>query len=273
MTSFHRTLSACLLTLAALLSAPAAAYDLKAQNERWESVRKSLFADRAISEDASGVLDLEAPVRAFDAALVPIAIRSRLPQGSARQVRKVWLVIDGNPSPVGATFSFTPDSGRADIETRVRIEEYTHVRAIAELSDGQLVMAKRYVKASGGCSAPAGKDLAEALASIGKMKLKLEGEPVAGKPILAQLLVSHPNVSGLAIDQLTRLAPAPHFVRSVEVSYGGKPVLSADVDFTISENPSFRFYFVPRAEGELKVQVVDSKDQKFESALAVRSQL
>lgn len=256
-----------------LIAAPAAAYDLKAQNERWESVRKSLFGDRAISENTQGVLELEAPVRAYDAALVPVAIRAQQPQSAARHIRKVWLVIDGNPSPVGATFSFTADSGRADIETRVRIEEYTHVRAIAELSDGQLVMAKRYVKASGGCSAPAGKDLAEALASIGKMKLKVEGEPVAGKPVLAQLLVSHPNISGLAIDQLTRLAPAPYFVRSVDVSYGGKPVLSADVDFTISENPSFRFYFVPRGEGELRVQVVDSKDQKFESAVAVRSQL
>lgn len=270
MKSFLRILLPCLV-LMGLHAGPAWSADDGADNERWQSVRQSLFADRTISEDARGIIELDAPVRAADAAVVPIAIRTQLIQSPARYIKKLWLVIDRNPSPVGAIFSFTPASGRADLETRVRIEEYTHVRAIAELSDGQLVMDKRYVKASGGCSAPAGKDLAEAMASMGKMKLRVEGDPVAGQPALAQLMVSHPNVSGLAIDQLTRLAPTPRYVRSINVTYAGKPVMSADVDFTISENPSLRFYFMPSGDGELKAQVVDSDERKFESAIAVRA--
>jgi sulfur-oxidizing protein SoxY len=262
-------LGASALTVPAAQAARAA--DSAADAERWQSIRQGLFADRKISEDAAGIIDLETPVRAADAAVVPIAIRTQLAQTPERYIRKVWLVIDKNPSPVGASFSFTPDSGRAEIETRVRIEEYTNVRAIAELNDGSLVMRTRYVKASGGCSAPAGKDLAEALASLGKMKLRVEGEVVAGKPALAQLMVSHPNVSGLAIDQLTRLAPTPHFVRSIDVSYAGKPVMRADVDFTISENPVVRFWFMPNGSGELRARVVDSNDLKFESALAVQA--
>jgi len=249
----------------------ARAADDTADNERWLAIRKSVFADRPISED-KGIVELDAPVRAADGAVVPIAIRTTLAQTPERHIRKLWLVIDRNPSPVGAIFSLTPASGRADIETRVRVEEYTFIRAVAELSDGTLVMNKRYVKASGGCSAPAGKDMAEALATLGKMKMRVEGEPVAGKPLLAQLMISHPNVSGLAIDQLTRLAPAPHYVQSVAVSYGGKPVMSADVDFTISENPSLRFWFVPgKAEAELRAEVVDNQERKFQSALVVRS--
>lgn len=258
--------------LAGALPRPAKAADDAADNERWLAIRKSVFADRPISEDSKGLIELDAPVRAADGAVVPIAMRTTLVQTPERHIRKLWLVIDRNPSPVGAIFSLTPASGRADIETRVRVEEYTFIRAVAELNDGKLVMNKRYVKASGGCSAPAGKDMAEALATLGKMKMRVEGEPVAGKPMLAQLMISHPNVSGLAIDQLTRLAPVPHYVRSVEVSYGGKPVMSADVDFTISENPSLRFWFVPgKAEGELRAEVVDNQERKFQSALAVRS--
>jgi hypothetical protein len=69
-------------------------------------------------------------------------------------VRKLHLVIDNNPSPMGAVFSYTPDSGRAEIETRVRVEEYTTVRAVAEFNDGRLVMVSRFLKASGGCSHP-----------------------------------------------------------------------------------------------------------------------
>lgn len=276
-TRLARVWMPCLAALGAAGALPglALAADDGADNERWQAIRKNLFADRPISEETQGILELDTPVRAADASVVPIAIRAQLAQTPSRYIKKLWLVIDRNPSPVGAIFTFTPESGRADLETRVRVEEYTHVRAIAELSDGKLVMQKRYVKASGGCSAPAGKDLAEAMASVGKMKLRIEGEPSAGKPLLAQLMISHPNVSGLAIDQVTRLAPVPYYVRTVNVSYGGKPVMSADVDFTLSENPSLRFYFTPHATGnaELRAQVVDSNDRQFESAVAVRSTL
>lgn len=241
-----------------------------ADNERWRAVRDSLFAGRTISEDTAGVIELDTPVRAADAAVVPIAIRTQLAQTPSRYIKKVWLVIDRNPSPVGAVFTFTPDSGRADIETRVRVEEYTHVRAVAETSDGKLYMKTNYIKASGGCSAPAGKDLAAAMASVGRMKLRIDGDTAPGQPALAQLMISHPNTSGLAIDQLTRLAPPAYFVRSITVSYAGKTVLTADVDFTISENPSLRFYFMPNGAGELKAQVVDTNDLTFESSIAVR---
>ena len=63
-----------------------------------------------------------------------------LRRARARYIDRLWLVIDNNPSPISAIFTFTPQSGRADIETRVRIDEYTHVRAIAETNDGQLYM-------------------------------------------------------------------------------------------------------------------------------------
>jgi sulfur-oxidizing protein SoxY len=46
--------------------------------------------------------------------------------------------------------------------------------------------------------------------------------------------------------------------------------MSADVDFTISENPNFRFYFVPRSDGELKAEVVDSSNATFQTSVAIR---
>ena len=240
----------------------------------WGKVKNLLVGDRTVIDDTTGaVVELEAPVRAEDAAVVPLAVRTKELPGGVR-VTRLHLVIDENPSPIGGTFTFAPMAGRADIETRVRIEAYSWVRALAETSDGKIYMARRYVKASGGCSAPAGKDMEEALARLGKMKIKLEEDAVAaGRPNAAQLMISHPNSSGLAMDQVTRLYVPPHFVRRVEVSYGGEPVMSADVDFSISENPNFRFWFVPKGEGELKAVIVDSKDLKFESAVAIRPAL
>lgn len=270
MPTLTRTLLTALLT--AGLSAPALAADDGADNERWQSIRNSLFADRPIARNATDIVELEAPIRAADAAVVPMAIRTKLPQTPERYVKKLWLVIDKNPSPVGVAFTLTPESGLADIETRVRIEEYTHARAIAELNDGSLHMHTRFVKASGGCSAPAGKDAEAALANLGRTKLRVEGPVQPGTPALAQLMVSHPQTSGLAIDQLTRLAPVPYFVRSIAISYGGKPVLTADVDFTISENPSLRFHFMPTAAGgQLEAEIVDTQDRRFTAAIDVNA--
>ncbi len=236
----------------------------------WKKVRASLFESREIKPATDEVISLETPVRADDAAIVPIAIRTRLSQTDALRIDKVYLIIDNNPSPISAIFQFTPLSGRADIETRVRIDEYTHVRAIAETSDGQLHMVTRFVKASGGCSAPPGKDAQAALATLGRMKFRVEESSGANEPVLAQLMISHPNNSGLAMDQVSRLFTPSHFVRQVRITYGDKLVMSADVDFSISENPNFRFYFLPRGDGELKAEVVDSNDLRFQTALKYR---
>ena len=234
----------------------------------WDKVRPSLFDNRPIEVvGAARVIELEAPVRAEDAAVVPISIHTNIEQTAAKYIDAVYLLIDNNPSPVAGIFHFTPRSGRADIETRVRINDYGFVRVIAEMNDGSLYMASQWVKASGGCSAPASKDPAEALATLGKMKFLHARELVDGQPNLVQLMISHPNNSGLAMDQSTRQYAPSHYVRNIEVSYGGKRVMSADLDISISENPNFRFYVVPEANGGvLKAEVEDSHDQRFEAA-------
>jgi sulfur-oxidizing protein SoxY len=256
------------LALAGVISVPARSQE--SETENWRKVREAHFPGRAFEPAAEQVITLEAPNRAEDAAVVPLLIHAVQAQQPERWIRKIYLVIDKNPSPLGAVFTLTPDSGRADIETRVRIEDYSWVRAIAETQDGKLYMTAKYVKASGGCSAPAGKDLEAAMARLGRMKFRTDGNVQLGEPNLAELMISHPNVSGLAMDQVSRLYPSPRFVRTVQVSYAGRTVMSADVDFTISENPNFRFYFVPRGEGDLRAEVVDSSDATFQTSVAIR---
>ena len=270
---YSTRLPGLLLLAASLLSPTGAAAEALPQASEvsvWSKVRSGLFGSRVIDENAEAIIQLDAPSRAEDAATVPIAIRSQLPQTPSRYIRKLYLLVDNNPSPVAAVFELQPESGRAEIETRIRVEQYTEVRAIAELNDGTLYMAHRYVKASGGCSAPAGKDPQEALRNVGRMRLRVDGPIEAGRPTVAQLAISHPNVSGLVLDQLTRLYQPAYYVRTIEVRYAGRPVLTADIDFSISENPNFRFYFVPDGDGELQADVVDTRDLHFGSQLAIK---
>jgi sulfur-oxidizing protein SoxY len=258
----HLLISAALTVATAAGAATLQPTDDPQSSAVWQKVQASLFEGRPVQPAPAGLLTLEVPTRATDAALVPVAIRARMPSGSAAYVARLFLVIDANPSPISAIFQLSPRNGRADIETRVRIDDYSFVRAIAETSDGQLYGVVRFVKASGGCSAPAGTD-ARTAAALGQMRFRVDGILDGAEPVRVQLAIDHPNHSGLAMDQATRQFTPPHYVRKVEVTYQGEPVFVADVDFSISENPNFRFYVAPRGGGELRATVIDSHDRRF----------
>jgi len=248
------------------LNATAADDSANPDTEIWRQVRADLFGDRPITDDAgAGHVVLEMPARAADAAVVPLAIRVRQSPDEAATT-KLYVVIDRNPSPIAGIFEFGKRSGSLDMETRVRIEEYTWVRLIAEREDGSLLSTQRFVKAAGGCSAPAGKSLAERLAGIGQIKWRIDPAADPAAPSWVQLMMRHPNNSGLAMDQVTHLYDPPYYVRNVQVTCGEGLVFSADVDFSISENPVFRFTLPPGKECKPRARVVDSGDRTFESS-------
>jgi sulfur-oxidizing protein SoxY len=249
-----------------------AATDQAADAALWTRIQHNLFGDRDVQAAPEHIIALDAPKRAQDAALVPLAIHTGMAQKPGHYIKTIWLIIDRNPSPVAGIFHFTPDSGRADVDTRVRVDAYTNIHAIAELSDGSLYVAKRYVKASGGCSAPAGAERAVALRNLGKMKFRLlEPRATFNQPNQVLLMVSHPNDSGLAVNQLTHYAIPPYYVHKIAVTYSGKPILTAEINFSISENPNFRFYFTPHANGALKAEVFDTKGKQFNDELVITS--
>jgi sulfur-oxidizing protein SoxY len=235
---------------------------LAAENETiWQNVLKDqYFAGKTITE-SDQVIEIEAPYRAEDPALVPLKIRSKLPQSEARYIKKILVLVDKNPFPFVGEFELTPESGKADLAMRVRVNTYSFVRAIAEMNDGQLFMTKKFVKASGGCSAPIGADLDAAMKRLGKMKIKLAGDLKAGEPSEAQLFISHPNITGMQMDQVTRFIRKSHFVKQVRVSFDDKPVLTAKTDIAISADPNFRFYFIPEKAGLLKAEFSDTSCQ------------
>jgi sulfur-oxidizing protein SoxY len=268
------------MTVACLAAAALAPYAAQAAHPeddpdkvaRWLDFKEGTFKGRTIDPHGDAVIKLDAPARAADAAVVPIAINAQFPQTPAHYIKTIYLFIDENPEPYAGSFEFTPESGLASIETRVRVEDYTFMRVVAETNDGKLYSAIRFVKASGGCSAPADKDEDAAERAAGQVRIQAQGQAVTGKPELVQLMVRHPNRTGMAMNQVTRNYASAYFVRKVAVTYAGKPVMTANVNFSISENPNFRFYFVPGASGELKAHIEDTKNKQWDGAVAVDAQ-
>jgi sulfur-oxidizing protein SoxY len=231
----------------------------------WERLREHLFPRHAISADGS-VVQLVVPLRAAYGASVPVRIVSKLPQKDDLYVKRLVLLVDKNPSPVAAVLDLTPEVGQADFETRLRVDEYSHVRVVSELSNGTLHMDSRYVKTSGGCSAPPNRD---ALNLIGRTMLKVAGPVRMDAPTTADVTVIHPNDTGFELNQVTVMYIPPHFVRSIKVTYAERRIFDADLDFSVSENPTWRFNFVPHGPGELRAEVTDSKEAHFVGTLAV----
>jgi len=242
----------------------AAPADDPARIARWNALREALFGRRQVME-GTAVIQLDAPARALDAALVPLT----LAVAGGRSVKGIYLVIDNNPSPLAGHLTFGPRADPSTVKLRVRVNEYTLIHAVAETNDGKLYGVAKFVKAAGGCSAPAGTDESEALRDIGRIKVRLLGTYTAGQPMQAQVMVRHPNFNGMQMNQITRMYTPARFIKTTEVTYEGANVLRLDSDISMSSDPVVTFGFVPRGPGQLKVVVQDSEDKTFAGSFDV----
>jgi sulfur-oxidizing protein SoxY len=239
----------------------------------WPGLVQDIFDNRAM-EDGAGVIAIEMPYRAEDAAIVPVTLRTALPAGDTRRVVAITLVIDQNPAPMAARFELGQDSSVSQISTRVRVNNYTDVHAVAELSDGKLYVAKTYVKASGGCSAPAAKNADEARGKLGQMRFRQftkSNEGPASGAREAQIMVGHPNNSGLQMDQVTQLYVPAFFVNELQVLQDDKLILKMVGGISISEDPNIRFTYVPNGAKLVHVEAKDTEGHLFQSQWKLES--
>ena len=224
----------------------------------WQRLRQSLFGERPIQTATPQLLTFKVPARALESAFVPVQVIAGPASGS---VRTLYLIADANPSPLAAKIQFLALGMPIHLETRIRIDAYTHIRVVAETTDGQLFMATGFTKATGGCTAPATIDAKAAMEHIGQMNFKVDAQ-AGGRRVRWRM--DHPNHSGLVMEQHTRLNIPAHYVQLIEVQLDGQAVLQAEVDFSISENPSLQFSLPGSTGGVLKVVALDSQGQRFE---------
>jgi len=149
---------------------------------------------------------------------------------------------------------------------RIRVDDFSYVRAVAELNTGELYMTKSFVRAKGACSAPPPPGMEDSKRLLGKMKMKVVGNLALGEPNLMQIKVRHPNITGMAPLRIgSHVIPPAFFMDTLEVDYNGKLIVKALLTFSVSMDPALRFYFVPDKEGVLTVKGTDTKKNKFSS--------
>ena len=267
--------AAALITAFCAGSSPAAdsaQADAK-REERWQLIADYLFDNRDVLPTDT-LIRIEAPKRAQDAALVPITLT--MPENDS--IKSVYLVIDDNPAPLAAHVTFGPAADSSTLQLRVRIDTYTNVHAVAETKDGKLFSTVAFVKASGGCSAPAGPSDAEAMKGMGEMRMKFAESVQEGKPAEATLMIRHPNFTGMQMDQVSRQYTPMRIVSEMDVKRDGErvfkmegdeAVLEISGDISLSTNPVIGFNFVPSGDEPMKVVASDTKGGHWEQSFKV----
>ena len=99
-----------------------------------------------------GKVKLDLPEIAENGNTVPMTVTVESPMSEQSHVTEVLVLADGNPNAGVATFHFSPASGVAEANTRIRLAATQNIIAIARMNDGSFAMATKQVKVTiGGC--------------------------------------------------------------------------------------------------------------------------
>lgn len=271
MTSPRKTVTLCSAAalLGLLLLSPITAF---AAEEIWPTLKQQAFGDRPI-QAGDGMVVLELPDTADDAALVPLTVR--VPPSVKQDLKSLTLFIDKNPDPKVATLTFGPaagNGGERSFSTRVRVDDFSHVRAVLETEDGTLHMASKFIAAAGGCGAMQAKDPDTETVDLGKMLVKVFPPALAQNPIWsAQVMIKHPNSNGMQLDINTANIIPARYVKEMVVKRDGELVFKMDATFSISTNPNFRFTFGRGKDNNLDVVITDTDETRFAAQSAPSS--
>jgi sulfur-oxidizing protein SoxY len=101
---------------------------------------------------AEGRVKLDLPEIAENGNTVPMMVSVESPMTEQSHVTDVLVVTDGNPRAGVVTFHFSPASGVAEANIRIRLATTQNVIAIAKMNDGSLFTTSKQVKVTiGGC--------------------------------------------------------------------------------------------------------------------------
>jgi len=119
-----------------------------AKNDAEEAIKKFTGGKTPVQ----GKIKLDLPEIAENGNTVPMTVTVESPMTEQSHVTDVLIVADENPRSGVVTFHFTPASGVAEANTRIRLAATQDVIAVAKMNDGSVFIASKQVKVTiGGC--------------------------------------------------------------------------------------------------------------------------
>ncbi len=241
----------------------------EADAKLWSVVKEAFFAKRDIQE--VDFLKIDGPRRAESGAQVPVTYSYDRAAANGVDIKKIYAIVDANPIPLTATYHLTDALGNFQLSTRVRYETDSFIHIVGEDANGKLYMAKREIRAAGGCGGTVENDEAAVRAAAGKIKMNVEQPAKFGAPTTATFNIKHVMRTGLQRDLVSQGFVPAFYINKAEFKYNGKPVMTVDVGVGTSEDPYFKFSFIPDAPGTLEVTATDNEGKSFTHQTDIKS--
>jgi sulfur-oxidizing protein SoxY len=235
--------------------------------DKWREMKAAYYPNATIEE--SNAVKISAPSRAENGAQVPFSFSIDYPMTEGKFIKSVAVIAGANPVPIVAVYRFTPSSGKAELNTRIRLEVDSFVHVVAETSDGKFLMNKIPIRAAGGCGGTIGGDEQAIREVAGRMKLAVKSTPEDSIKE-ARLLIKHPMNTGLQRDLVSQGFRPAFFVSKIVATFNDQVVFDADTFIGVSEDPNLLFPFKASKSGVLSVVIKDNEGKEFSTSTEVR---
>lgn len=104
------------------------------------------------AQPVSEGLKLDMPVLGDNPASVPVKAVLEVPINRNQYCKEMIFIAEGNPRPLACRFEFTSLAGTTEVAVRMRLIETQSIQALARMSDGRVLVARRHITVTaGGC--------------------------------------------------------------------------------------------------------------------------
>lgn len=107
-----------------------------------ETMQAAIEAFTGGAEMQEGGITLDIPLLVESGNAIPMTVSVDSPMTEDDHVPEIAVFNEANPLPEVVTFHFSPWSGKAEAQTRIRLSATQNVHAIARMSDGTYRHAK-----------------------------------------------------------------------------------------------------------------------------------
>lgn len=208
----------------------------------WQQVEAVRAAVGNTSPSTQGII-IDLPLVSEDGSAVPLTVSVDSAMAADSFIESIQIFATGNPNPEVVDFYLTPRVGKAEVSTRIRINESQTIWAVARSNTGAVWVAQKDVRVTvGGCLSRSNDN---ATVRLSQARVAVPKSFDVAKPAEVRTLVTHPMETGLREGPDGNLLPR-RLVDTFEVIVDGEVAIQVRLHSAVSANPYLRFFLSPQ---------------------------
>jgi predicted secreted protein len=190
-----------------------------------------------------------------------VAIDSGMTDGDFPRVLHVFAHENPNPHTLQAWFK--PIAGRAEFETRIRLERTQKVTVVAEITNGRYLRADVEASVSFGACAQVGEGTeADTINFQPQARVSVPATADRGAIIPVRALISHPMETGLRLTR-DQVWIRQRIIEAFSCTFEGEDVFRTRPYTSVAANPYFSFFARAERSGRFDFRWADTNGEVY----------